>query len=171
MVLGGQSARDFPADTIALLAGAGHRLLLDAQGLARGHRTGPVTLEPFHPEEVRGLHALKLNEIEARALLGSDDPVALASLGVPEVLLSHGHLGLEVVSGGHSEHVPASQVRFADPTGAGDSLSALYCLARTRGAEPAEAAAWAVHQVEPVRHLVDAAAGGRRRLSIVRRNE
>lgn len=148
VVLGGQSARDFPVETIELLAAAGHLLLLDAQGLARGHRTGPLRLERFGPETVRGVQALKLNELEAQALLGEVGLRGLDHLGVPEILLSRGHEGLEVISGGRHERVPPAPHRFVDPTGAGDSLSALYCLARTRGTEPAEAARWAVEQVE-----------------------
>ncbi|MDX6553551.1 MAG: hypothetical protein QOH74_2039, partial [Gaiellales bacterium] len=37
---------------------------------------------------------------------------------------------------------------FGDPTGAGDSFSALYILARGRGEEPAAAARYAVGMVE-----------------------
>jgi hypothetical protein len=148
VLLGGQSAGDFPPETITLLADAGHLLLLDAQGLARGHRIGPLVFERFSLEAVRGLQALKLNEVEARTVLGGSEASALALLGVPEVLLSRGHEGLEVVTAGRSELVPASDTRFTDPTGAGDSLSALYCLARSKGAEPLEAARSAVEQVE-----------------------
>ena len=44
--------------------------------------------------------------------------------------------------------MPASALAFTDPTGAGDSLAALYSLARTRGAEPPEAIRYAVERVE-----------------------
>jgi fructose-1-phosphate kinase PfkB-like protein len=148
VVLGGQSAGDFPVETVELLAGAGHLLLLDAQGLARGHRTGPLRLARFEAEAVRGVQALKLNALEAQALMGEAGLAGLDHLGVPEVLLSRGHEGLEVIDDGRHSQVAPAPHRFVDPTGAGDSLSALYCLARTRGSEPAEAAGWAAEQVE-----------------------
>jgi sugar/nucleoside kinase (ribokinase family) len=44
--------------------------------------------------------------------------------------------------------IEGSGRRFADPTGAGDSFAALYCLARTRGLDPPAAGRFAQHQVE-----------------------
>ena len=67
VILGGQTGGDFPAETIALLAGAGHQICLDAQGLARGSRIGPVRLGPIDPGWVAGVTALKLNDAEAGA--------------------------------------------------------------------------------------------------------
>ncbi len=46
--------------------------------------------------------------------------------------------------------VPGSGVPFADPTGAGDSWSALYALARSGGETPAAAARYAVAEVERI---------------------
>ena len=94
------------------------------------------------------MHALKLNEVEARAAVGGDTLDHVRRLGVPEVLFSRGHAGRAGDPAGRARHVPRRETRFSDPTGAGDSLSALYCLARTRGAEPEEAIRFAVEQVE-----------------------
>ena len=138
VLLGGQTAGDFPPETIAVLADAGLSLCLDGQGLVRGSRVGPVELGPIDeaPPEVQ---ALKLNTREAAAT----GPVA-----VPELLVTRAENGCDVVVADVRTVVPGSGHRFADPTGAGDSFGALYCLARARGSTPAEAARWAQAEVE-----------------------
>jgi sugar/nucleoside kinase (ribokinase family) len=148
VVLGGQTGGEFPPAVLDALAGAGHHLLLDAQGLARGERLGPVQLGPFPPDCYRGVRCLKLNRAEARAAFGGDDAATALAVGAPEVLLTLGPAGLMVAAGGRVENVAGSGLPFHDPTGAGDSLSALYCLARSHGAEPVEAARGAVDTVE-----------------------
>jgi len=137
--LGGQTAGDFPPETIAVLAESGLRICLDGQGLARGSRTGPVRLGPIDPAAIRGVHALKLNAAEA----GAAEPVE-----VEELIITRAEQGCELTAAGRHTAVPANGRRFTDPTGAGDSFCALYCLARTRGADPADAAGWAQRQVE-----------------------
>ncbi len=87
------------------------------------------------------VEVLKLNDEEAETLVGSADPEKLHSLGVPEVILTIGSKGAWVVTRGLVEHVPAVPVEgTVDPTGAGDSFSVAYVHARTRGADPVEAA-------------------------------
>src|SRR5439155_839475 len=60
---------EFPAETLAALAGAGVRLSFDGQGLVRPARSGPLVLEP-EPELsfLRHISVLKLSEEEALAL-------------------------------------------------------------------------------------------------------
>jgi len=137
--LGGQTAGDFPPETIAVLAESGMRISLDGQGLARGRRRGPVRLGRIDPAAIRGVHALKLNAAEA---------AAAGLLEVPELIVTRAEDGLEVTAAGVHSRVLGNGRRFGDPTGAGDSLCALYCLARTRGADPADAARWAQGEVE-----------------------
>jgi sugar/nucleoside kinase (ribokinase family) len=139
VVLGGQTAGDFPPESIALLAGAGHKICLDAQGLARGSRIGPVQLGPIDPGWVEGVTALKLNDAEARAS---------GPLTAPELLVTMAERGCTVTAAGIEHHLPGSGERFVDPTGAGDSFGALYCLARSGGSRPDEAAAWAQERVQ-----------------------
>src|SRR6476619_6373171 len=139
VVLGGQTGGDFPPESIALLAGAGHKICLDAQGLARGSRIGPVHLGPIDLGWVEGVTALKLNDAEA----GAAGP-----LTVPELLVTMAQRGCTVTAGGAEHRLAGSGLRFADPTGAGDSFCALYCLARSGGSSPPEAAAWAQQRVE-----------------------
>jgi hypothetical protein len=148
VLLGTQTAGDFPPETIAALAGAGYELLLDGQGPARGDEPGPVRLRPFAPSAVAGVTALKLNHHEATAALGTLEPARLAALGVPEVLVTRGHLSALVVVEGDVDEVPAGAPRFADPTGAGDSWAALYAAARSRGDVPVAAARFAAATVE-----------------------
>jgi 2-dehydro-3-deoxygluconokinase len=84
---------------------------------------------------------LKVSEEEARVLVGSTEPEALAELGVPEILLTLGARGCVVIVRGHAEHVPARPAGDgADPTGAGDSFAAAYLAARADGHAPASAA-------------------------------
>jgi sugar/nucleoside kinase (ribokinase family) len=145
VLLGGQSAGDFPPEAICALSGRGHRVLLDGQGLSRGADAGPVRLRSFPAAAVRGVQALKLNREEADAFGSSR---ALAALGVPELLVTHGVAGVRVRSGGRWTAVPAGGRVFADPTGAGDSFCALDALERARGAGPVRAARLAVRGVD-----------------------
>jgi sugar/nucleoside kinase (ribokinase family) len=133
---------DFGAPTLAALARGGKRLLIDAQGLVRLGRTGPLTRDDdVDPEIFPSLSALKLNEDEARILVGGHDPDQLRSLGVPEVLVTLGSAGALVVTRRLEERISAIPVgAVVDPTGAGDSFSAVYLWSRACGAEPVEAA-------------------------------
>ena len=140
VLLGGQTGGDFPPETIRVLTDAGHRVLLDGQGLARGSRGGPVHLGPIDPTWYTGTTVLKLNEAEAAA--------AGTLAHVPELLLTHGTAGASITAGGATTEVAGSGAEFTDPTGAGDSLSALYCLARALGHEPAAACRFAIDGVE-----------------------
>ena len=83
--------------------------------------------------------ALKLNDAEA----GASGPLI-----VPELLVTMAERGCTVTADGIEHRMAGSGRRFADPTGAGDSFCALYCLARSGGAPPPEAAAWAQTRVE-----------------------
>lgn len=131
VLLGGQTAGDFPADTIDALVAAGHRICLDGQGLARGRRVGPVRLGPIDQRQLAGVTALKLNESEAEAA---------GRLEVPELLVTRAERGVTIAWRGARHHVPGDGRRFGDPTGAGDSFAALYCLERSRDRPPPEAA-------------------------------
>jgi sugar/nucleoside kinase (ribokinase family) len=148
VMLGGQTANDFPVASIAMLVERGHHTLLDLQGLARGSRPGPVELRPFPLQAIGAVHAVKLNAAEARAAVGGDTPEHVRRLGVAEALFSRGPEGALLITPDGEFDVPASAEAFDDPTGAGDSLAALYSLARTRGAEPPEAIRFAVERVE-----------------------
>ena len=141
----GCSARTFPAATIAALARGGRRLLLDAQGIVRLGKTGPLEEDARVDRGVfRDLAILTLNEDEADALVGGTDPDRLRSLGVGEVVLTRASRGAVVVTPEAVAEIPAHRVEGrVDPTGAGDSFAVLYLDARSRGAEPAEAAAHA----------------------------
>jgi sugar/nucleoside kinase (ribokinase family) len=140
---------DFPAETIAALARDGRRLLLDAQGIVRLGRTGPLAEdEGVDPAIFRELAILTMNEPEAQALAGGTDPERLRALGVSEVVVTRASQGAVVVGPDSVAEVAAHPVEGAvDPTGAGDSFALLYLEARSRGAEPAEAGAHAAKVV------------------------
>ncbi len=140
--LGAQSAGEFPPETLAVLAAAGHRLCLDGQGPARGPDPGPVRLRPFPPSAIAGVSILKLNRLEAEAATGGRPAgEALLRLGAPEVVVTMGADGVVVATPqGVCEVAGTGAGRYADPTGAGDSFTAAYVLARSRGAGPADAA-------------------------------
>jgi len=118
----------------------GRRLLLDAQGLVRARRLGPLVLDDgFDRALLRHVAILKLAEEEARAIVGDGDLEELRGLGVPEVVVTFGLSGSLVLAGGVSERVRARPVD-ADPTGAGDAFSVAYLGARAAGHAPVSAA-------------------------------
>ncbi|TMM26904.1 MAG: carbohydrate kinase [Actinobacteria bacterium] len=138
--VGALARSDFPAETLAELAD-GRTVSLDGQGLVRPARTGPLELDAaYDPEVLRHVSILKLNEEEARVLVGGLDAGALASLGVPEVLVTLGSHGSLVLANGTLEEVDAERVEGADPTGAGDAFAVAYLASRAGGAEPVAAA-------------------------------
>jgi pfkB family carbohydrate kinase len=141
--LGSQGASDFPPETIAALAAAGHRLCLDGQGPARGSEPGPVRLRPFPPGSIDGVAILKLNHREAVASAGERlDAEALLGLGAPEVCVTMGADGVLTATPEGVVRVPGTGAgTYSDPTGAGDSFAAAYVLARARGVPAAVAAA------------------------------
>jgi hypothetical protein len=124
---------DFDADMLAWLA-RGRRILLDGQGLVRVRRTGPLVLDGALDRDVlRHVSILKLAEEEA-AVLGD-----VASLGVPEVVVTAGPNGSRVITRDGDTHVPARSIA-ADPTGAGDAFAIAYLGARAERHSPLSAA-------------------------------
>jgi sugar/nucleoside kinase (ribokinase family) len=130
---------DFPAETLAVLA-RGRRLLLDGQGLVRVPEPGPLRLDAsFDAAVLEHVAILKLAEEEADVILGRVDASTVASLGVPEVVVTYGTSGSVVFVGGRADEVPAHAVA-RDPTGAGDAFAAVYLAARVGGHAPVAAA-------------------------------
>jgi sugar/nucleoside kinase (ribokinase family) len=139
---------DFPVDTLAALAADRRRLLVDAQGLVRRPDLGELRTDAEVGDALRHVSILKLNDEEAETLAGSSEPEALRSLGVPEILLTLGSKGSCVVTAAAVERIPAQPVAAEiDPTGAGDTYSAAYLVARSRGGDPVEAARAATEEV------------------------
>jgi len=138
---GALARSDFPAETLAALA-RDRRLSFDGQGLVRPAATGPLALDAeYDPEVLRHVSVLKLAEEEARVLVGEPDAGALASLGVPEVVVTFGSEGSLVFAEGRLERVPARPAGGeADPTGAGDAFTAAYLVSRSAGYAPVPAA-------------------------------
>ena len=116
--LGAQGGSDFPPDTIAALATAGHRLCLDGQGPARGAEPGPVRLRRFPPESIAGVAILKLNQREAAAAAGERlDADALLGLGAPEVCVTMGADGvITATAAGLVQVAGTGAGTYADPT-------------------------------------------------------
>ncbi len=141
VILGGQTAGDFPPETIAGLAEAGHRVCIDGQGLCRGDAPGPVQLRPFPPDAIRGVSILKLNRAEAEAAAGGLAAESLRGLGAPEVVVTLGRDGAAGVTAGGEWHSASSRTGiYADPTGAGDTWTAAYVAGRAGGESPEAAA-------------------------------
>jgi CheY-like chemotaxis protein len=140
--LGPQSAGELPPETLAVLLAAGHRLCIDGQGPARGPDPGPVRLRPFPPGAIAGVSILKLNRLEAEAAAGGRlDRDALLRLGAPEVVVTMAAAGVLVAVAGDLWEIPGTGAGpYEDPTGAGDSFTSAYVLARSRGASPPAAA-------------------------------
>src|SRR3954447_14510165 len=138
---GALARSDFPAETLAALA-RDRRVSFDGQGLVRPARTGPLTLDAeYDPEVLRHVSVLKLAEEEARVLVGEPDADALASLGVPEILVTFGAEGSLVFAHGRLSRVAARPLDGeVDPTGAGDAFMAAYLVSRSSGYAPVAAA-------------------------------
>ncbi len=138
---GALAQSDFPVKTLAELA-RGRRVSLDGQGLVRPARTGPLELVgDYDPEVLQHVSVLKLDEDEARALVGEPEEEALRSLGVAEVVVTLGSRGSLVLAGGRLERIRARPVTGAvDPTGAGDAFAAVYLVSRASGHAPGAAA-------------------------------
>jgi sugar/nucleoside kinase (ribokinase family) len=140
---------DFPAETVAALARGRRRLALDAQGLVRLGRTGPLETDASVDRPMLAkLAVLTLNEEEAETLVGAAEPERLRGLGVPEVVLTLGSRGAVVVTGDEASEIAPQPVEgTVDPTGAGDAFSLVYVEGRARGTAPVEAATRAARTV------------------------
>jgi sugar/nucleoside kinase (ribokinase family) len=131
---------DFPPETLAALA-QGRKLLVDAQGLVRTASLGPLRTDGEVGDALRHVAILKLNDEEAVTLIGSADPERLRGLGVPDVILTLGSRGSLVITQDMTERIAAEEISGpVDPTGAGDTFSAGYLVARAAGADPLDAA-------------------------------
>jgi len=132
---------EFSAATLAEIA-IDRYLSLDGQGLARSPELGPLVLNAeFDRELLRHVTALKLAEEEAVAILGEVTAASLATLEVPEVVVTRGSRGALVYHDGELAEGPARPVvTNTDTTGAGDEFAAIYVAARARGRSPAVAA-------------------------------
>jgi sugar/nucleoside kinase (ribokinase family) len=141
VIVGALTRDDFPLETLATLAGRGHRLVLDAQGLVRHGRVGPLVSDGTIDRRVLAyVTALKLNDEEAEQLCGGTDEASLRALGIPEIVLTLGSEGALIISGDVTTQVDAVPIEGpVDPTGAGDSFLLSYAVARQRGADAHEA--------------------------------
>lgn len=132
---------DFPAAALAALAD-GRRLSLDAQGLVRAPRLGPLVQDAsFDRSTLDCVSVLKLSEEEARIVArGRFDALTARELAVPEVLVTLGSRGSDVWVDGAMTHVAVTPVHGVETTGAGDAFMVGYVSARDDGASPVDAA-------------------------------
>lgn len=145
--LGALSSSDFPVESLALLSER-HRVSLDGQGLVRPAREGPVSLErPASLEALGHVEVLKLSEEEAAVLGIEPTALSMASLGVPELVLTSGERGALVLAHGAVVEIRSDPVDVRDATGAGDGFIACYLHARLEGATAAEAGSFAARAV------------------------
>ena len=133
---------DFPRETLAALAERGCRVSLDAQGLVRAPRLGPLAQDAeFDPGVLESVSVLKLSEEEASIVAGGRfDASTARSLGVSEILVTLGSHGEDVWVDGELTHLPTTAVLGVETTGAGDAFMVAYVSARADGATPVEAA-------------------------------
>ena len=135
---------NLPAETLAWLTeNCAAPLLVDPVSSAKAVRIAAVLAR---------VHALKLNVLEASALLGrtlsADDELACAAAtrelidaGVTRVFLTRGTLGVIAADAAETLSLPSPQVAIANVTGAGDAFSAgvayamLHAFSLRRSAE------------------------------------
>jgi len=136
--VGALTRADFPPAVLAAVA-RDRRIALDGQALVRPAAPGRLVQDAdFDPAVLRGVTVLKLSESESDTIGGEE---AVASLGVPEVLLTLGSRGAVLLTSGRREHVPVRRIDGGlDPTGAGDAFLAGYVWARAAGHRPLSAA-------------------------------
>jgi sugar/nucleoside kinase (ribokinase family) len=139
---------DFPAETLAVLAG-GRKLSFDGQGLVRSGALGPVEFDgDYDPNVLRHVDVLKLSQREADALGLTLDDRSLGSLGVGEIVVTLGSKGCVVYADGLAELVPTRPLDVPDPTGAGDQFMAAYLSYRRARHAPGTAARLASELVQ-----------------------
>ncbi len=127
------SRGEWPAATVKALARR-YRVSFDGQGLVRRPEVGPLVLDDdFDRELLQYIWVLKLADEEAEAI--GD----VHSLGVREVVVTHGSRGSTVYCGGVAEDVKAHPLD-RDPTGAGDAFATAYIVGRNAGFGPVGAA-------------------------------
>jgi pseudouridine kinase len=88
----------------------------------------------------RPVFAVTPNADELVALAGTDDPRALHDRGVELVWVRLGDRGSWLSGPGIDERLAASAADVQDVTGAGDAMTAAFCHAILRGADPVAAA-------------------------------
>ncbi|MCY4085782.1 MAG: carbohydrate kinase family protein [Actinomycetia bacterium] len=149
--VGALSRADFLAESVAALrevAGPDRLLSLDAQGLVRPGRCGPVVEDShFDRTALQHLDVLKFAEIEARAAGLTLEVESLGALGVPEVIVTLGRRGALLCFDGVLEHIDSDVVEVTDATGMGDRFAAVYVAQRAAGDEPGSAASRAARAV------------------------
>src|SRR5262245_25932135 len=137
---GALTRADFPPETLALLK-RNRVLSFEGQGLVRPAAMGEVRVNgDYDPETLRHVDILKLSEHEADALGLSLDDRSLASLGVPEIVVTLGSRGSVVFADGLADLVPARPIEARDPTGSGDTFMAAYLTYRRQRHSPRSAA-------------------------------
>ena len=156
VVIGTQWRDDVPPETLQAIRAFGHRIVFDAQGLARPGLGAVHPVGPLDPTWLTGVDAVKFSDAEAEALLGGTDAAAMARAGVPIVLITHGESGADVWTRDEPEvlRVPADRIpRLADTVGAGDMFTALFAAALDHGEAPRAAVATATHGVAELLRL------------------
>jgi sugar/nucleoside kinase (ribokinase family) len=133
---------DFPPETLAALAGAERRVSLDAQGLVREPRVGPLEQNAdFDPALLESIEVLKLSAEEAQIVAGGPFESSTAvRLGVAEILVTLGSRGADIWIDGAVTHLRTTPVLQVESTGAGDAFMVGYVAARSDGASPMAAA-------------------------------
>jgi sugar/nucleoside kinase (ribokinase family) len=150
---------DFPLATVAALARR-HRVSFDGQGLVRRPQTGSLRVDADYDRALLAhLSVLKLADDEAQIVgAGASDEEIARSLGVPEIIFSHGSKGAALYCNGELAHLQPGHVYAGNVTGAGDALMCAYIIARQRGRSPGQATREAMTVVETVLHSRQASA-------------
>ena len=129
---------EIPIETVIAAAraarAAGTRTILNA---------APARALPA--ELLDNVDLLVVNQLEAQAITGRDDPDVAALLAlVPRVVLTLGGAGSRYADrDGANEHVPAYPVKVVDTTAAGDAFTGALAVAWGEGRPLVEAVRWA----------------------------
>lgn len=166
--LGSLMADDFAPEVVEALAPKGD-VSIDVQGYMRMVK-GEQVYSTEWKDKLRLLKhtaILKVNEWECQTLTGITDPHVAAEQikdwGVREVIITLGGGGSVIYAGGQFYETPAYPPRcLVDATGCGDTYSAGYLYARTKGMDYAEAGRFAaamctlkLEHTGPFEHTID----------------
>jgi ribokinase len=153
MVESGMSQLDPPQGAVCLLGfEVGDAAVMAAARAARDREMlivlDPAPARPIPEDVLQAGAILTPNEVEAEVLTGEAAPetaaAALAARTRAPVIVTLGAEGALLWSEGQAEHLPATQVRAVDTTGAGDALAGILAAELARGADLREALRWAM---------------------------
>ncbi|MBI2941477.1 MAG: D-glycero-beta-D-manno-heptose-7-phosphate kinase [Chloroflexi bacterium] len=133
---------ELAAALIALAHAAGLPIVVDPKGRDFARYAGATVVKPNRQEAAEALGS----ELTGNPSIVAAGQRLLTTLATDAILITRGADGMSLFEPGRpGYHLPTSCTRVVDPTGAGDTVTAVYALALAAGATHREAALLASH--------------------------